>query len=99
VTTLSIGGLIPGVVPATRYGEETIRLEQDDLIVAFTDGFTEAFNPEDQEFGETRLSETVSACQMESLEAICDRMVNTVDTWSAARVQADDMTVFLARVR
>ncbi len=98
VTELTVGGLIPGVLPTAPYGEETIQLEEGDLLVAFTDGFTEAFNPDDQEFGEKRLSDTVEAYLKESLEGICDHLVKTIDSWSAARVQADDMTIFLVRV-
>lgn len=98
VTGLSTGGLIPGVMPGVGYDQETVGLLNGDLIVAFTDGFTEVFDADEREFGEERLSMTVMEGMEGSLEAICEQMVRTVREWSGGGVQSDDMTAFMVRV-
>ena len=98
VVELATGGLVPGVVPGAPYEQETVQLEKGDLMVAFTDGFTEVFDGEDQEFGEHRLLEALKAAVPLDLEAIFDHAAGIVRGWSSGPVQADDMTILMVRV-
>ena len=95
---LETGGLVSGIIPGTSYEQETIGLEPGDLVVVFTDGFTEVFDETDQEFGEDKLSKVIADNVNADLETLCDRMVTTVLEWSGVPVQSDDMTAFLIRV-
>ncbi|MFO7627885.1 MAG: PP2C family protein-serine/threonine phosphatase [Candidatus Fermentibacteraceae bacterium] len=95
---LTTGGLVSGIIPGTHYEQETIELQPGDLVVVFTDGFTEVFDEADQEFGEERLSRVVTESGNVSLETLCDRVVTEVLEWSGVTVQSDDMTMFLIRV-
>jgi sigma-B regulation protein RsbU (phosphoserine phosphatase) len=95
---LTKGGLVSGIIPGTDYEQETVGLQTGDLVVVFTDGFTEAFNEAEQEFGEDRLSRVIADNGNADLETLCDRMVTEVIEWSGIPVQSDDMTVFLIRV-
>ena len=52
---LETGGLILGLFPQATYEEETLQLEDGDVLVVFSDGVTEAFNAAGDEFGEERL--------------------------------------------
>jgi sigma-B regulation protein RsbU (phosphoserine phosphatase) len=56
---LLTGGLVIGLFDHSRYEQETIQLQSGDLLVAYTDGVTEALNEAGQEYGETRLQKTV----------------------------------------
>ncbi len=46
-----------GILPDWNYQEEALPLSSGDRLVLYTDGLTEAMNPDEQEFGEGRLLE------------------------------------------
>jgi len=52
---LTEGGAVFGVFPSQKFTRGTMRLERGDRVVLFTDGVTEASDPDDEEFGEERL--------------------------------------------
>jgi phosphoserine phosphatase RsbU/P len=52
---LQEGGGVLGVFPRPTFTVGTMRLEAGDRVVLFTDGVTEASNPQEEEFGEERL--------------------------------------------
>lgn len=52
---LTEGGAVLGVFPSQKFTRGTTRLERGDRVVLFTDGVTEASDPDDEEFGEERL--------------------------------------------
>src|SRR5262249_13012110 len=55
VTTLTTGGLFIGSPFKSANEQASIQLQTGDVLVAYTDGVTEAMNPEGEEFGEDRL--------------------------------------------
>lgn len=92
---LTKGGMVPGLFKGINYEEETIILEKEDLLVAFTDGFTEIFDEKEEEFGEQRLLEKILEHKTETLNNIYNEVVSTVNNWSFSEVQADDMTIIM----
>src|SRR5262249_12099732 len=52
---LETGGVVLGLFEQASFEEETITLQPGDLIVAFSDGVTEALNPAGEEFTDDRL--------------------------------------------
>jgi sigma-B regulation protein RsbU (phosphoserine phosphatase) len=52
---LTEGGGVFGVFPNQKFTRGTTRLEPGDRVVLYTDGVTEASDPDDEEFGEERL--------------------------------------------
>ncbi len=70
-----------------------------DLLVAFTDGISEAMNHADDEWGEERLIDAVRAMQAAPARAILEHVVKSADTFVAGAPQYDDMTLIVARVR
>src|SRR6185312_4915132 len=49
--TLSEGGLFLGLDPGTGYHAGACHLHPGDLLVLYTDGWIELFNPDNEEFG------------------------------------------------
>ena len=49
------GGPVLGVLPAAAYAAGSVELGSGDCLVLYTDGISEAFNADDEEFGEERL--------------------------------------------
>jgi sigma-B regulation protein RsbU (phosphoserine phosphatase) len=57
IEELTTGGAVIGLFPQMAYDEGTADLEPGDVLVAFTDGVTEAMNASEEEFGEERLKD------------------------------------------
>jgi sigma-B regulation protein RsbU (phosphoserine phosphatase) len=76
---------------------ETI-LNPGDILVLYTDGVTEASNPADEEFGETRLIETLCAHRDLHAQPLLDSIIQSVQQFSTQE-QADDITLVVALCR
>jgi phosphoserine phosphatase RsbU/P len=94
---LSSGGTIVGVFQEAEYDQETVTLDPGDLVVVFSDGVTEAFNANWEEFGNDRLIECVRANADLPPVALLEQIVAAVRRFANDAVQSDDMTVLILR--
>lgn len=94
---LDCGGSVVGLLNGLSYEEATLDFCPGDLLVAFSDGLTEAEN-EEGEFGEGRLLAAVSEHRHLPLEELATRVMGLVQSWIGSTEQADDMTILLARM-
>lgn len=93
------GGLPLGLFPAREYELQTRRLQAGNIICCYSDGVTEAANPEEEEFGEERLVGAVQGACDEAVRSISKAVLDGVETFSAGVGQADDLTLMLLRYR
>ena len=78
--------------------EERVDLSPGDVIVLYTDGITEAMNPESDLFGEARLSRIVEEHgHLESGE-LRERIMREIEAFVGSADQHDDMTMILLKV-
>jgi len=77
--------------------QETIRLTPGDLLLAYSDGLTEACNLDGEEFGETRLLEVANSEKHRAAGPLCGAILEAVKRFSSGRHQADDLTVLAMR--
>ena len=75
-----------------------VQLAAGDILILYTDGVTEAENAEGEEFGESRLIETMLAQRHLPVPSLLETIVATVQKFSDGE-QADDITLVLARCR
>ena len=68
------------------------RLQPGDLLFAWTDGVTEAFDGDDAAFGEERMHAALHAAQ--GAKDACDGMLAAVRQFASGVAQSDDITVF-----
>lgn len=94
---LSEGGTVVGLFEQAAYGQGSIALEEGSLLVAFTDGITEAMNAKGEEWGEHRLIETIRTADDLPASGLVQHILNTVDTFTAGAEQHDDMTLIVIR--
>jgi serine phosphatase RsbU (regulator of sigma subunit) len=73
-----------------------VRLAPGDILVLYTDGVTEAENPQEEQFGESRLAETMLAQRQLPVASLLETIVATVQDFSEGE-QADDITLVVAR--
>jgi len=99
VTLLTKGGPIIGAFNNCVYEQETIQMESGDLLVAYTDGVTEARNADDQEFGEANLQQIINCSAHVPAQQLSERIVESVREWCGDVPPHDDLTLVVMRVR
>ena len=67
------------------------------VLVLFSDGVTEAANPDDEDFGEERLAQVVASMRERPAAEIVDAVEAAVTEFSKGAPPADDVTVVIAR--
>jgi len=97
VQLLKASGSIIGMFPNLEYTQEKIALNKGDLIFCFTDGVTEYFNKDKEEFGEERLLEFLKKNYNRSGKDIFNRLLTTLDEFSSGEKQTDDITVLMLK--
>jgi len=76
------------------------KLEDDLLLFFYTDGVTEALDPESNLYGEVRLERLLGNARLNAAKACVDLVVGDVESFARSAPQADDLTlVALCRVR
>lgn len=86
------GGMALGVMENMPYAEAYARLEPHSTLLLYTDGITEAFNPEDEEFGEARLATQLVGLAHEPVEPLLMRLIDSVYAFANGAPQSDDIT-------
>ena len=96
---LEVGGTLVGAFADAVYDQAERQLTPGDTIVLFSDGIVEALNVEGEEFGETRIRETIEARAHDPVEAILDQLLRALETFTRGIPQADDLTAVVVRYR
>ncbi|MFN8005514.1 MAG: SpoIIE family protein phosphatase [Terriglobia bacterium] len=94
---LESGGPVLGILPEVVYTEESVRVEKGDIAVFYSDGVTEANNPQGEEFGEKRLAEYVQMVRHQSADEILQELTRSLQNWVGDGVAHDDMTLVVVR--
>jgi sigma-B regulation protein RsbU (phosphoserine phosphatase) len=94
---LSGAGPVIGILPSVEYQEHRINLDEGDTLVIYSDGVTEAANPENEEFEVERLAQTVIDSRFEPTVDIVDAVNRAVAEHTAGAPQSDDITLVIAR--
>jgi serine phosphatase RsbU (regulator of sigma subunit) len=96
---LPVSGTWIGLVPTIRAHtfDRSIRLDEGDLVVLYTDGVTESRNTQGEMFGLERLCALVQEHGRRDVRAICDRIIEAALAWGEE--QHDDVSVLVIRHR
>jgi phosphoserine phosphatase RsbU/P len=88
-----------GLVPEAEYTATCLTLEPGDTVVLFSDGITEAMDPEEQMYGVARLRDVLSGHLDTPLDEIQRSVLESVENFARGAHQADDVTLLLVRFR
>ena len=88
-----------GLVPEAQYTAACLKLEPGDTLVLFTDGVTEAMDPEDELFGMPRLKKVLTGQPECPLEQLQKCVLEAVENFTRGARQADDLTLLIVRYR
>jgi sigma-B regulation protein RsbU (phosphoserine phosphatase) len=97
VERLKGGGTVLGILPELGYEERKSHVESGDVVVLYSDGVTEATNPQEEEFGEERLEDLLKKHRTDPVHVIVEKVNEAVAVWCAGAPPADDVTLVVAR--
>ena len=98
VVRLGAGGPVIGLMQGFGYQQACAALAPGDVLVAFTDGISEAMNALDEEWGEERLIEAVRPNTTLDARELIDTVMQAADAFVAGAPQHDDMTMVVVRL-
>lgn len=97
VESLGATGPPLGLLPGARRDGAELRLEPGDLLVLYTDGITEAMDPDGEEYGEERLAELGRRLRDRPLPELARELEEDLGRFVRGVPFHDDRTVVLAR--
>jgi len=86
-----------GLIAGVDYQSACVKLQSDDTLILFSDGVTEAVDPDDELYGVPRLREALAGCCDSSLDHLQKLVFDSVTKFSRGASQADDITLLLVR--
>src|SRR5580693_3199143 len=93
------GGTVVGLLPECSYEQAEVTLAPGDLLVIYTDGFSEAMSPHLEEWGEKRLIQAISNCNGLPAKDSIDKIMKAADAFASGAPQSDDMTLVILRAK
>jgi sigma-B regulation protein RsbU (phosphoserine phosphatase) len=97
IQRLEGGGPVLGILPGICYEEKQCVIAPGDVALLYSDGVTEANNPEGVEFGEDRLVQLLNSTRHQPAEEILATITQAVHDWMAGAPAADDITLVVVR--
>jgi sigma-B regulation protein RsbU (phosphoserine phosphatase) len=86
-------GAAIGLVEEFHFEEESISLVPDDMLLLYTDGVTEAINPQEEEFGQERLAELVRQGASGSTQELIQVVRQGLQEFTHGQPPLDDTTM------
>jgi sigma-B regulation protein RsbU (phosphoserine phosphatase) len=90
-------GRVLGLLPGGEYTNETVEFHPGESVVAFTDGVSEAFGPDDELFGEERLLAHLDTSPGGNAGETSHGVLDAVRRHAAGVKQSDDITIVSVR--
>jgi len=97
VEHLDTGGPVMGLIGVAPYSSARIRMEPGDLLLAFSDGVTEAVNTGYEEFSDERLARFALSARPHPASAIVQTLCTAVAQFAGQMPQSDDITALALR--
>ena len=91
--------LVVGAMPDVTYTDLEIRLEKGDKIFLYTDGVTEAADPEDRLFSTDRMIDALNEHREETPQEILEGIHRSVKAFARGRTQYDDLTMLCLELK
>ena len=97
VQRLSTGGTVLGLFDNCKYESQVVDVAPGSLLIAYSDGLTEAENPDAEEFEEQRVLDVALRMDQAPARAVLKNLLEAVNQWTGPAEQSDDITVIVAR--
>jgi serine phosphatase RsbU (regulator of sigma subunit) len=98
VLRLEDGGPVVGLLAGAVYAQQMLQLLPGDILMAFTDGLSEAMNAAEDEWGEDRMIAEAKVHADLNAAQLLQRLFRAADAFAAGASQHDDMTLVVLRL-
>jgi phosphoserine phosphatase RsbU/P len=88
-----------GISADAQFRTTIFQLEIGDVLVAYTDGITEADNTDGEFWGQERLESLLRSCSEASSQQIVTRILDEVSAFANGQPQRDDVTLVVMNVQ
>ncbi|OGU51957.1 MAG: fused response regulator/phosphatase [Ignavibacteria bacterium GWC2_36_12] len=88
----NIGGLMIGAMKDVPYESNVVMIQPGESLLFYTDGVTEAFNKNEEEFQETRLSEILFNKNSSTTSDLVQHVFKNIQSFTEGVEQSDDIT-------
>lgn len=97
VETLRAQGIVLGILPKPYFEQRSLTLQPGDILLLYTDGVTEAMNPERELFGEERLIAALRQHHTGGPQQIIEGIRAAVRAFVNGQSQSDDITIVVVQ--
>ena len=87
------GDIMLGVIADFEFTDARTTLAPGDTLVMYSDGVTEAHDPQSELFGDHRLAQALPEWQGAGAQSLSDEIMSRVDRFVAGAEQSDDITL------
>jgi len=95
---LDADGLVLGVMKDVHFEEKELDLNAGDMVFLYTDGITEAENPQGELFGTRRLCKTLTAHIELDPQRLIDELIKQLQSFRQKKTFDDDVTIVILKV-
>ena len=95
IEELPSNNMIIGAFPFATYEAETLELNTGDVLLAYSDGLTEAENPLGEMLGEDVVKKVIRAEAGAGSNNLEEKLLSTIQDFTAGRSPTDDITIII----
>lgn len=88
-----------GIAADAQFGSTVFQLQTGDLLVAYTDGITEAENRSGEQWGQRRLEAALCSRRGATSEQVIESILDQISSFTSGQPQRDDMTLVVMSVQ
>jgi sigma-B regulation protein RsbU (phosphoserine phosphatase) len=97
VRRLETGGMVLGLFEQVPFEEEVLQLSPGDVVIAFSDGVSEALNEAGDEYSDERLLASVMSHRQRTPQELLQALLADVRQFTGAATPNDDVTMVVVR--
>jgi sigma-B regulation protein RsbU (phosphoserine phosphatase) len=97
IETLREGGVVLGLVDGAEYSEGAVALSSGDALLVYSDGVTETWSPDGEEWGDARLTEAASRGRGLDARSLESEILRQLERFSGGLKATDDRTLIILK--
>jgi serine phosphatase RsbU (regulator of sigma subunit)/pSer/pThr/pTyr-binding forkhead associated (FHA) protein len=97
VEKLSLGGLVLGIFEGVAYDDGSVEMRKGDTLIVYSDGVTETWDPDGEEFGEDKLITLAVSGRAQGAEAVQNSILAEIERFEQGARATDDRTLVVLK--